>query len=208
MSDLPLFHIETLLDWIEGRLTVDQAQLVAAAVANADSETRATVDWLRAFRVVSNELVFEALPDTTRSLLRTRFADYALSRQRPNIVQRFIATLRFDSLQQPMLAGVRGSVAAGRRQLVFQSDALDIIVNIRQRPADQHFELSGQVLSKNESATSLWTIRLLHGDYEVANERADDLGEFMVTHGIIAGQYTLLIQSHTTEVIAPLEFVA
>ncbi|MCU0494435.1 MAG: hypothetical protein MUD01_22835 [Chloroflexaceae bacterium] len=208
MSDVPAFNLETLLDWLEGRLPEAEARRVAQALENADEQSAATLAWLRAFRQTSASLVLEAPPATTRAMLQGRFAAFAQARQRPGVLQRLVAALSFDSFSQPALAGVRGGDAGGRRQLVFTSTALDVALNIRQRPADQHFELSGQVFLKEEALQESLAVRLLHGESELASASADDLGEFELP-GVAAGSYTLLLQAGATEVVvAPLELVA
>jgi hypothetical protein len=207
MSYGSALQVETLLDWIEGRLPAAEAERVAVSIAAADEATRATVAWLRAFRETSAALVFEAPPAGTHTLLQERFAAYTRARRRPGFLRRFIATLNVESFNQPALVGMRGA-AQGRQQIIFNSPVLDVALNIRKRPADQQFELSGQIFLKETEASQSLTVRLLDDDDELASAAADDLGEFELS-GVAAGRYTLLLQTGATEVvIAPLELVA
>jgi hypothetical protein len=195
-----------LLDWIEGRLPEDEAQAVAAQVAAADEATRATVAWLRAFRQISAELVFEAPPQTTHDLLTRRFAAFARARQRPGVLQRVLAVLTFDSSARPALADVRGADSStARRQLIYSSDAADLALNISRRPADQRFDLSGQVFLKSDQLGEPLTIHLLLQDDELETTSADDLGEFTFV-ALASGDYTLLLRGGPTEmVVAPVD---
>jgi hypothetical protein len=63
-----------LLDWIEGRLTEEEAAEVARLVESADSETKETVAWLRAFARIANEVVLASPPEEVREALVARFA--------------------------------------------------------------------------------------------------------------------------------------
>jgi hypothetical protein len=197
-----------LLDWIEGRLSDDEAQAVAAQVAEADATTKATVDWLRAFHQTSAELVFDQPPSATHDLLVRRFAAYAQTRQQPSMLRRLFASLAFDSSLGPALAGVRGADdSAARRQLIFNSELADLAINIVRRPADRRFDLSGQVFLKAEPIGEPLTLHLLRQDSELEATHADELGEFTFA-GLASGEYTLLLRSDVAEVvIAPVELL-
>ena len=195
-----------LLDWIEGRLPEDEAQAVAAQVAAADDATQATVAWLRAFRHISAELVFEAPPQATHELLTRRFAAFARARQRPSVLQRVVAALTFDSSARPALADVRGAdSSAARRQLIYSSDAADLALNISRRAADQRFDLSGQVFVKSDQLSEPLMIHLLLQDTELGATSTDDLGEFAFM-ALAGGDYTLLLRGGSIEmVVAPVD---
>jgi anti-sigma-K factor RskA len=74
---------ETLLDWVEGRLSSEEAARVARAVIEGHAATQATADWLRAFQEVSSEIVLVAPPQTLRRDLQRRFAAHHEARRDP-----------------------------------------------------------------------------------------------------------------------------
>jgi hypothetical protein len=203
-SESPQFA--RLLDWIEGRLSEEEAQVVAAQVAAADNATRQTVAWLRAFRQISAQLVFEAPPQATHDLLTRRFAAFARARQRPSVLQRVVAALTFDSSARPALADVRGvDSSAARRQLIYSSDTADLALNIAQRSADQRFDLSGQVFVKSDQLSEPLIVHLLLQDNELETTSTDDLGEFAFV-SLAHGDYTLLLRGGSIEmVVAPVD---
>src|SRR5215831_6708663 len=61
-------------------------------------------------------------------------------------IRKFIASLVFDTYEQPMFAGVR-RVGAPPRQLLFRAGDVDIDVKIEAMEANDRITLVGQVLS-------------------------------------------------------------
>src|SRR5919107_1587208 len=86
-----------LVDWVEARLSEQEARTVEEQVAAADSATRADVVWLRAFARISEHTVIASPPPEVRDALMERFEAYAEGKQQPNFLQRLVATLTFDS---------------------------------------------------------------------------------------------------------------
>src|SRR5215470_2072812 len=64
----------------------------------------------------------------------------------PSGLPRFIASLVFDTFDQPMFAGVR-RVGAPPRQLLFRAGEVDVDVKIESMEANDRITLVGQVLS-------------------------------------------------------------
>ena len=98
----------TLLDWLEGRLHADRAELVAAQVAGADERTLGTVDWLRGFLNTARELPLTEPPPIVRQNLRQYFARWSRAR----------AALGQEPRrgQVEMLFSDRGQLCAGSRR--------------------------------------------------------------------------------------------
>ena len=102
----------TLLDWLEGRLDADQAERVAAQVAEADERTLRTVDWLRGFLTTARELPLEEPPPIVRQSLKQYFARWSRAQAVPAQEPRRVhAELLFDSRRDMALAGVRAATA-------------------------------------------------------------------------------------------------
>jgi hypothetical protein len=64
----------------------------------------------------------------------------------PSGLPRFIASLIFDTFDQPMFAGIR-RVGAPPRQLLFRAGEVDVDVKIESMEANDRITLVGQVLS-------------------------------------------------------------
>src|SRR2546430_3230945 len=64
-------------------------------------------------------------------------------------LRKFIASLVFDTYDQPMLAGVR-RVGAPPRQLLFRAGDVDVDVKIESMEANDRITLVGQVLSNTD----------------------------------------------------------
>jgi hypothetical protein len=64
----------------------------------------------------------------------------------PSGLPRFIASLVFDTFEQPMFAGIR-RVGAPPRQLLFRAGEVDVDVKIESMEANDRITLVGQVLS-------------------------------------------------------------
>lgn len=64
-------------------------------------------------------------------------------------VRKFVASLVFDTFDEPMLAGVR-RVGVPPRQLLFRAGDVDVDVKIESMEANDRISLVGQVLSNTE----------------------------------------------------------
>lgn len=207
MSNPPTASFATLVDWIEGRLSDAESQLVADEVARADQETLGTVAWLRALKAISHTIRLERAPAELRRTLALRFAAHARA-ARPGVLQRIVAALTFDSARQFATSGARGAQAPGApRQLVFTTDALDVAISIALRGDGQRYDLFGQILPKGDLVGD-FSLQLMHGDAVVQHASADELGEFTMPL-VQAGIYELSLSTADVAIIlAPLEVQA
>ena len=62
-----------LVDWIEGRLSEEEARAVEERVAVADAATLADVAWVRRFVRATEDSILESPPPEVRSTLIARF---------------------------------------------------------------------------------------------------------------------------------------
>lgn len=191
---------ERLADWLEGRLSEEEAEAVAEQVARTDEATRAQLEWLRAFARVNEEVVLDAPPQEVRDELIRRFDAYAEDRRTPSLLQRLVATLSFDSGLQPAF-GVRS--AAGhdeQRQLVYTTDAADIALNVRPRSSNGHLDLDGQVFPADDADPASFSVQLLSGADEVGLTTTDELGEFAF-ESVSPGAYQILVSGERVEIL-------
>ncbi len=197
MTHQPNLDFAQLLDWVEGRLSPEQAQAVTQQLAQVDEHTLATVTWLRAFQHASAALVIETAPASLHSSLIERFAAI---HHKPGMLQRIVALLSFDSTQQPALLGARGTSTGKRRQLVFNSEVADIAINILPRVADQQLELSGQIFKKNTDLGELLQVSLMRDENLITTVSVDELGEFSFP-AVSPATYTISIHDTATELV-------
>jgi hypothetical protein len=190
-----------LVDWVEGRLSQEEARALEEQVA-ADSAARADVAWLRAFARVSEETVIASPPDDVREELIERFEAYAEGKHHPGLLQRLVATLTFDSNLRPAL-GLRAATAPeSQRQLVYSTAAADVAMTVRPRTRDGLFDLHGQIFPANSADPGTFGAQLLEGTSEVATTATNDLGEFAF-EAVAPGAYDVLASNERVEIRIP-----
>ena len=205
MPEREEISFERLADWVEGRLSDEEARDVEERVAAAGEATRAEVAWLRAFAGISEDIVFDEPPPEVREEMTRRFEAYAEGRRSPGLMERLVANLSFDSGVQPAF-GVR---AAGsretQRQLIFTTDAAEIALNVRPRPRDGSLDLDGQVFPAGDADPASFTVQLLSGTDEVGITATDQLGEFGF-QAVSPERYQILVSGDWVEIlISPIE---
>ena len=189
-----------LVEWVDGRLTDDEASIVEEALARADSATLADVAWLRRFREAADSATLvKSPPQELRVALVETFEAHAEGRRRPGLVERMIAGLVFDSNLQPA-AGLRAIGARqSRRQYIYHADAFDLAINLLARGADNDLDLDGQVLPHEDGEPELFSVQLLHEGSELALTVTDDLGSFAF-QGVPPGAYEIVLSAERIEV--------
>jgi hypothetical protein len=195
-------------DWVEGRLSEEEARAVEEQVVLADSATLADVAWLRKFARATEGTALESPPAEVRSALVARFKARAEGRQTSNLLRRVVATLAIPGGLRPA-AGVRAASAQGvRRQLIYTTDDLDVALNFWPRTHDKNLDLEGQVFPRDDIELVPFTVQLLRGDTEVAITVTDDWGSFAL-ESVLPGAYTMTLSADELEVsITPLELNA
>jgi hypothetical protein len=206
MSKRSEISFERVADWVEGRLSEEEARAVEEQVAVAGEAAQAEVQWLRALARVSRETVFDGPSSETREELMRRFHAYGERRRSPGFLQRLVASLSFDSGLQPAF-GVRSSDSqeAALRHLIYTTDAVEIALNIRRRLGDGRLDLDGQVFPADDTDPASFSIWLLSGVDEVSLTTSDELGEYSF-ESVPPGTYQILISSDRVEIlISPVE---
>ncbi len=209
VTERPTF--ERMLDWLEGRLSTEDAATVAAQIDTASQTTvdgkslQADADWIRAFLRVRSEIVLEAPPPQVRTRLTQEFAAYASQRSarheqdesQPSLFARIVATLTFDSGLQPMLSGARAAQTSAARQLIYTTPAAQIAVNVQPSARHMDFSLSGQILPTGDVQPNGFSIQLLqrlddHNADSKGTTTADEFGEFAFDR-VAPGEYRLVL---------------
>ena len=91
--------------------------------------------------------------------------------------RKFIASLVFDTYDQPMLAGVR-RVGAPPRQLLFRAGDVDVDVKIESMEANDRITLVGQVLSNTDKFFDNTPVKLESHGIVRYRTRTNVVGEF------------------------------
>ena len=195
-------ELALLLDWVEGRLSEQEARTVEERVAAGDSATRAHVAWLRAFARVSEDTVIASPPSGVRDTLIERFEAYAEGKQHPGLLERLVASLTFDSNLQPA-AGLRAvGVPGSQRQLIYSTAAADVAMTVRPRSQDGLLNIYGQILPVDGTDSGVLGVQLLKGSSEAATTATNDLGEFTF-EAVSPGAYEVLASSDRIEIQIP-----
>jgi hypothetical protein len=194
------FNITQLIDWLEGRLTQDEEKVVAAAV-RADQSYQATVTWLRNFLNLSRSTVLMEPPAQLLRDAKANFRAFAQWKRKSGWLSSLQASLASDSWQRPALVGLRRiRLDVVPRQLVYRTDAADIVLNIQAGTDKAVFDLIGQVFPTDESDPSSFTVQLIRQEREAALSYTNQVGKFAWT-GLAAGTYTLMIRGDQVEII-------
>ncbi len=195
---------EKLVDWLEGRLTPEEAQIIAEQMTVGDAAAQSDLAWLQKFyRTSQNQIAAEPPPAVSERLER-RFAAYAASRRQPSFFQRLVASLSFDS-RLTLARGVRAAATTdNQRQFVYETDLATIALTLQQRSHDKNFDLWGQLMPTQDVEAELIRVALLREQTEFDNTLTDDLGEFSLT-ALPTGSYTLVLTGDRYEIkITPL----
>jgi hypothetical protein len=187
-----------LVDWVEGRLSEEEARSVEERVA-ADSTMQADVAWLRAFNLVSEDTVIASPPPEVRGALVERFQEYAERKRRSGSLKRFVARLSFDSDRQPALGLRATSMPASQREFVYSSEVADIAIGVRLRAHDGLWDCDGQIFPLDGTDPGAFGARLLEGSSETATTTTNDLGEFSF-EAVAPGTYDVLASSDQAEI--------
>jgi hypothetical protein len=190
-----------LLDWIEGRLSEEEARAVEEQVWVGDSATLADVAWLRAFARIAEDTVIASPPSEVRDTLIERFEAYAEGKRRPGFLQRLVATLTFDSGRQPAL-GCRATTPELQRQLAYTTEAADVAIDVRPRRSDGLLDIHGEILPVDSTDTGAFAVQLLAGSSEVATTATNDLLEFAF-EAVPPGMYEIIVSSEQSEISIP-----
>lgn len=117
-----------------------------------------------------------------------------------------IAVPRFDTRAQVAGAGSRSAdQSASSRQLIYQSEVMDIALSVHRQAGGERLDVNGQIFPTNGSALAAFDAVLLSGKHESGTAETDALGEFSFKD-LSVGEYFVLLTADGTDVwIVPLE---
>jgi hypothetical protein len=191
-----------LLDWLEGRLSEDDAARVAELVDRAGDDVGLAARWIAIFLDMTQDAVLDDPPPEVRELLVRRFETH---RPAPVLRDRRRAALVWDSRRQPRLAGARSTSfrEAVDHHLQYRAPALDVALDVY-RLDERAVTVEGQVLPDDPTAEATFSVLLLRDQVEVASAITDDLGVFELAR-LPLGAYELRLIRGATTIVADLE---
>lgn len=184
---------EQLLDYLDGRLDRTAAQSVATHLTLGCSQCDADRSWYQQVKLAAaSDDSIEPPPWVLKRALRL----FNAPRVRTSIgerVGRFVASLVFDSLRRPALAGARSSGVEGR-QLLYRAE--DYSIDVQVAASDQRrAELTGQILREGElmfESVAGLQLELMRDGGTILSTVTNGRGEFKIP-AIDFGSYDLRV---------------
>lgn len=135
------YNLDELADLREGRLSLDKAAAVQAQL-RINPQATAAMQWLeRTWGHARTDDSIDPPQQVVQQVLR--MFDWRAVSPKPNLLQRLVAVLQFDSVQTPLAYGVRSGLPASR-QMLYNAPPYD--VDLRIAPTNGNWRLAGQVL--------------------------------------------------------------
>jgi hypothetical protein len=189
---------EAALDFAEGRLPKDLVGFWNDHLMTCTACTEDVAEWRKlGTNLKRSHLISAPQEDLDQALHIFPKASSAGSQLR-----HVLASIIFDSFQQPAFAGARGA-AAQSQQLVLRAEEFDIHVKIWGEFA--HRQLLGQVLPRSgEEFVGAAHFHLLRNGERLESTAVDDMGEFHFTD-IPEGDLSLQIDLPNLTVIGALK---
>jgi hypothetical protein len=192
------FSSETALDFVEGRLAIDQDSFWRKHLEICNQCTEDLGLW-RQLRTDLKRSHLKSVSDEVLDKVTGFFSDRRDESQ--SSLRSVIATLIFDSFRQPVLAGSRG-VAAAARQLVMRAEEFDIHIKVWGEP--EHRQILGQLLPRSgQDFLRVARFHLLRQGERVESTAVDEIGEFHFTD-VPEGDLSLQIDLPNLTVIGAL----
>lgn len=170
------FSEQVWADYVRGIGQKTASQEVEAHLANGCPDcTPVCGMWRKVYSIAANEASFEP-PD---GVVRVVKLGMAAIQAVPSTWT--LARLVFDSLNQPLTAGVRSG--ASDRQLVFDAEGTMVDLVLDSRPQSQMVSLVGQVVDKQGAKVAPRQVRVVlwtETSQPLAETSANEFGEFQL----------------------------
>ena len=168
-------HISTekAVELVDGRLEPAQVELWENHFATCGTCSKDVAEW----RKLQADLTRSHLQDAPSSVLKRAFHIFSPAPAPANAgLRRVVASVVFDSFQQPAFAGARGAANAAR-QLVLRAENFDIHLKIWGE--HHHRQMLGQMLTRSGNETrEIAHFHLLRNGERLESTSMDDMGEF------------------------------
>ena len=195
-------EFEQLLDYCEGRISAHTTGVVAAHLASGCSSCTRAVDWYQRLRTIARS--DDSLDPPSWILKRAVQLFEAWSKPREFAsLDNLIASLVFDSMARPSLAGVR-LAETGNQQLLYRAGNYSIDAQIT-FSEQARAELIGQVLRDGEysfESVAGLSITLTSGRHPVCATKTNMVGEFTIPD-LVPGEYELSVETGEGVILIP-----
>jgi hypothetical protein len=195
------FNSKDWADFVRGFAAPEVAQEMEQHAAKCEACSAEKSVWDTVSQAMRRERTYEPPSSVVRVVKAAASGAKAEAKGRVRI----FAQLVFDSLTQPQLAGVRGTMS-GARQLLYRAGPVVIDMRLEERENDRH-SLVGQVLSSENSEEGMneMPVHLLCGRSEIANTRTNLFGEFQLEYDTAKDLQVFLELSQSKDVFIPLD---
>jgi hypothetical protein len=168
--------VENLINYIEDHVSdVEKSTLESHVTACGDC-----AELKQEFQALIHRLKEDASFEPPADLVQwsiNLFRPLAQPQGATSGLRKYIASLVFDTYDQPMLAGVR-RVGAPPRQLLFRAGDVDVDVKIESMEANDRITLVGQVLSNTDKFFDNTPVKLESHGIVRYRTRTNVVGEF------------------------------
>jgi hypothetical protein len=164
------------VDFARGLISPERANVMRASAQVCEECRSSSGFWGHVYELLSREGHYEPSPEVLDNV-KAAFAEQESAPWWANITG--FATIVFDSLLQPALAGVRSS-ERNTRQITVESGAFVVDLQVESATVQHQYLLTGQILSNNNSTHQIngAEVVLLSPERVVQKTRANELGEF------------------------------
>ena len=186
---------ERLVDYLDGLLDAASAEAMAAHLASGCPECVAGRDWYeRVISITTSDDTIEPPPWVLKRALRI-FENAPSQGSAPARVRRLVASLIFDSLARPSMAGAR-LMKPDDHQLLYRADDYSIDLQVALQGGSR-FDLTGQILKEGEymfeSVAGLQLALISKGE-AIGSAITNEIGEFSFP-AIEGGHYEMRIEA-------------
>jgi hypothetical protein len=176
------FSADEWVDFTRGLLPPAKAIVMQASLDGGCSECRSSSQlWRAILKSLAREGEYQP-SETAIGAVKDAYVPEKPWKWMISVAQ--FAHVRFDSLREPALAGVRSS-AKSSRQITVEAEPFVIDLQLESDSARQRVSLTGQVLNSHNSQTAIngADVVLLSLDNLIRRTKANELGEFCLDFG-------------------------
>lgn len=189
-TDFSHIPFDRLVDLAEGRLPTEERDQLLAHIASNPQAAAEFAELERMLDLMRSDDMEDApsyvVSRANRLMRQKKSGEVA----QPNLIQRLVALLKFDSAMAPAAAGIR-SVQSDVRQMLYSAEGYDI--DLRVMPTGDTWMVSGQLLGPSAQGQAM-----LQGPATVYAD-LNELSEFNLD-GVPSGQYTLTLHLEDVDI--------
>jgi hypothetical protein len=184
-------------DFARNQVSADERMIMQGHIDEGCKRCQKTLQiWQGVALIAGKEGDFTPPPDAVR-VVKSQFAAMAPQAKRE-------VRLVFDSILQPVTAGLRGSLAA--RQFLYETDDYYIDLRLEPRSSEDRACLVGQVLNRagQERAAQGVAVQLKDGKSAIAQTSTNRFGEFQLEMPASTSLSVAISRDPHHEIILPL----